>query len=315
MQTVTKEARTQVTADPAAGELEAINSLNGTSLTEEEVYLFAVRLCDNQTDRDMEYFGRQDLEVLAPLFVGKTGIFDHSWSARDQTARIYRTEVVEEPALVSEAGEPGCYLKGYAYMLRTAENAGLIAEIEGGIKKEVSVSCAVSGSICSICGNDIHDRTACSHVKGRVYEGRRCIVRLAQPTDAFEWSFVAVPAQPRAGVVKSLGRGESLAQVLAGLDREGPWQAEWKELQRQAAAGRRYLEKLRQETVRLGLMAQKGLQRETLQAIAGKLDEEELEQLRACYARQLEDSLPLPVQLSYGGERQGEAEDDASFVI
>lgn len=313
MQTVTKEAQTQVTADPAAGELEAINNLNGTSLTEGEVYLFAVRLCDNQTDRDMEYFSRQDLEVLAQLFVGKTGIFDHSWSAKDQTARIYRTEVVDEPGLASEAGEPGCYLKGYAYMLRTAENAGLIAEIEGGIKKEVSVSCAVSGSICSICGNDIHDRTACSHVKGRVYEGKRCIVRLAQPTDAFEWSFVAVPAQPRAGVVKSLRRGESLDQVLAGLD--GPWQAEWKELQRQAAAGRRYLEKLRQETVRLGLMAQKGLQRETLQAIAGKLDEEELEQLRACYARQLEDSLPLPVQLSYGGTKSGEAEDDASFVI
>lgn len=314
MQTVTKEAQTQVTADPVAGELEAINGLNGTRLTEGEVYLFAVRLCDNQTDRDMEYFGRQDLEVLAPLFVGKTGIFDHSWSAKDQTARIYRTEVVDEPGLVSEAGELGCYLKGYAYMLRTAENAGLIAEI-GGIKKEVSVSCAVRGSVCSICGNDIHDRTACSHVKGRVYEGKRCIVRLAEPTDAFEWSFVAVPAQPRAGVVKSLRRGESLAQVMAGLDREGPWQEEWKELQRQAAAGRRYLEHLRQETVRLGLMAQRGLQRETLQAIAGKLDEEELEQLRACYARQLEDALPLPVQLSYGGERQGEAEDDASFVI
>ena len=53
MQTVTKEAQTQVTADPAAGALESINNLNGTSLTEGEVYLFAVRLCDNQTDRDM----------------------------------------------------------------------------------------------------------------------------------------------------------------------------------------------------------------------------------------------------------------------
>ena len=214
MQTVTKEAQTQRQSDPAAGELEAINALSGTSLTQEDVYLFAVRLCDNQTDRDMEYFSRQDLEELAQLFVGKTGIFDHSWSAKDQTARIYRTEVVEEPGLVSEAGEPGCYLKGYAYMLRTADNAGLIAEIDGGIKKEVSVSCAVSGCLCAICGNDIHDRTACSHVKGRVYEGRRCIVRLAQPTDAFEWSFVAVPAQPRAGVVKGLRRGgESLERA------------------------------------------------------------------------------------------------------
>ena len=101
----------------------------------------------------------------------------------------------------SEAGEPGCYLKGYAYMLRTQENEGLIAEIAGGIKKEVSVSCAVSRCVCSICGHDIHDRGLCSHVKGRTYEGKRCIARLADPTDAFEWSFVAVPAQPRAGAV------------------------------------------------------------------------------------------------------------------
>lgn len=317
MQTVTKEAQTQRQSDPAAGELEAINALNGTSLTQEDVYLFAVRLCDNQTDRDMEYFSRQDLEELAQLFVGKTGIFDHSWSAKDQTARIYRTEVVEEPGLVSEAGEPGCYLKGYAYMLRTADNAGLIAEIDGGIKKEVSVSCAVSGCLCSICGNDIHDRAACSHVKGRVYEGRRCIVRLAQPTDAFEWSFVAVPAQPRAGVVKGLRRGEeSLEQVLAGLDREGAWWEELRLLQRQAAAGRRYLDHLRRETVRLGLLAHPGLQGETLEKIAGKLDEEELEELRASYAKQLEDRLPLPVQLHYGGESaRGETEDDGSFVI
>ena len=56
-----------------------------------------MRLCDNQTDRDLEYFARADLEQLAELFVGKTGIFDHSWSAKDQRARIYRTELVEEP--------------------------------------------------------------------------------------------------------------------------------------------------------------------------------------------------------------------------
>lgn len=319
MQTVTKEAQTQGQNDPVAGEvageLEAINSLNGTSLTQEEIYTFAVRLCDNQTDRDQEYFSRQDLEKLAELFVGKTGIFDHSWSAKDQTARIYRTEIVDEQGMVSEAGEPGCYLKGYAYMLRTEENAGLIAEIQGGIKKEVSVSCAVEGCVCSICGNDIHDRSTCSHVKGRLYEGKRCIVRLAEPTDAFEWSFVAVPAQPRAGVVKGLRKDGNLAQVLAGLDREGSWQDELRLLQRQAAAGRRYLDNLRQETVRLGLMAQAGLQEKTLQTIVDKLEEEELEELKACYQKQLEKRMALPVQLRYGGKEDRQTEDDRSFVI
>lgn len=314
METVRKQTRTQ--ADPVEGELAAINALGNTSLTAEEVYPFGVRLCDNQTDRDLEYFARADLEQLAALFVGKTGIFDHSWSAKDQRARIYRTELVEEPGVVTEAGEPGCYLKGYAYMLRTAENAGLIAEIEGGIKKEVSVSCAVCRQVCSICGHDIHDRGQCSHGKGQVYGEKRCIVRLAEPTDAFEWSFVAVPAQPRAGVVKGFQPGTTLRQALAAWDRDGVWQAELDQLEKEAAAGRRHLEDLRRETVRLGLLAEPALGEATLQGIAGKLNQEELEALQACYTRRLEGQLPLPVQLHYGGETTQEgAERDRSFVI
>lgn len=313
METVRKQAQAQ--ADPAQGELAAINALGGTSLTAEEIYPFAVRLCDNQTDRDLEYFARKDLEVLGELFVGKTGIFDHSWSAKDQRARIYRTEIVEEPGVVTEAGEPGCYLKGYAYMLRTEENEGLIAEIEGGIKKEVSVSCAVRRQVCSICGNDIHDRGLCSHGKGQVYGERRCIVRLAEPTDAFEWSFVAVPAQPKAGVVKGFRPEATLRQALEALGQEGPWQKELDRLEREAAAGRRHLASLRRETVRLGLLAEPELRGETLTGIAEKLDEEELEALKGCYARRLEGKLPLPVQLHYGGDNGEGAEDDRSFVI
>ena len=273
-------------------DMDLINSLAKTTLTPEQVYTFAVRLCDNEVDRDWERFDIPALSILSQLFVGKSGIFDHNWSAEGQTARIYRTELVEEPGVVTEAGEPGCYLKGYAYMLRTAENAGLIAEIEGGIKKEVSVSCAVRRQVCSICGHDIHDRGQCSHGKGQVYGEKRCIVRLAEPTDAFEWSFVAVPAQPRAGVVKGFQPGK------------------------EAAAGRRHLEDLRRETVRLGLLAEPALGEATLQGIAGKLNQEELEALQACYARRLEGQLPLPVQLHYGGETTQEgAERDRSFVI
>lgn len=71
METVRKQTRTQ--ADPVEGELAAINALGNTSLTAEEVYPFGVRLCDNQTDRDLEYFARADLEQLAALFVERRG--------------------------------------------------------------------------------------------------------------------------------------------------------------------------------------------------------------------------------------------------
>ena len=314
MRTVTKEAQTQ-RADPVEGELGYINRLARREMTAEEVYTFAVRLCDNQTDRDEEYFDRAALEKLAALFVGKTGIFDHSWSAKDQTARLYRTELVEEPGVVTQAGEPGCYLKGYAYMLRTAENEALIREIEGGIKKEVSISCAVSRCVCSICGNDIHDRALCSHEKGRIYEGKRCMVKLENPTDAYEWSFVAVPAQRNAGVVKAYGTGKTLRQMLAGLDREGPWQAELRQLEKEAAAGRKYLEGLRRETVRLGLLAETDLGGQVLRSITDKLEGEELEALRACYEKRLEKQMALPTQLHYGGGQTGPAGDDGAFAI
>ena len=296
METVHKPAQAKPEQNGHAGELAALNQLLGTKLTEEQVYFFALRLCDNHTDRDAEYFARADLERLAALFVGKTGLFDHSWSARDQAARLYRTELEEEPGVVTESGETGCWLKGYAYLLRTQENESLIAEIEGGIKKEVSVSCAVARSVCSICGNDIHDRSLCSHEKGRLYEGKRCIVRLAEPVDAYEWSFVAVPAQPRAGVVKRFGT-------------EGP---ELRVLRKQAEMGQRYLASLRREVVRLAMLTDQSLNGTVFAKAVGRLDEQELLELKDAYEAQAAKKFPVPPQLR---RQAAKREDETVFLV
>lgn len=297
METVHKQAQAKPEQNGHAGELAALNQLLGTKLTEEQVYFFALRLCDNHTDRDAEYFARADLERLAALFVGKTGLFDHSWSARDQAARLYRTELEEEPGVVTESGEAGCWLKGYAYLLRTQDNESLIAEIEGGIKKEVSVSCAVARSVCSICGNDIHDRSLCSHEKGRLYEGKRCIVRLAEPVDAYEWSFVAVPAQPRAGVVKRFGS-------------EG---TELRMLRKQAELGQRYLTGLRREVVRLAMLADGHLDGKIFTKAVGRLDEAELLELKRAYEAQIAKKFPVAPQLRQQAETK--REDEAVFLV
>ena len=194
-----------VVKGPAGAEdMALINRLALEELAPEQVFTFAVRLCDNRVDRDQERFPRKTLEELGRLFVGKSGIFDHSWTARGQTARLYRAQVVEEPGEEIQAGEPACYLRGDAYMLRTEGNRELIGEIAAGIKKEVSVGCAVGRTACSVCGKDLE---TCGHRKGRVYEGKRCWGELLHATDAYEWSFVAVPAQPAAGVTKSYGAG------------------------------------------------------------------------------------------------------------
>ena len=89
----------------AQEELAYINHFTKSPLTAEEVYFFPVRLCDNEVDRDFERFDRAALEKLGELFLGKSGLFDHQWSAQGQTARIYRTEVVEEPARQTAAGD------------------------------------------------------------------------------------------------------------------------------------------------------------------------------------------------------------------
>ena len=161
-------------------ELNYINQFAKTALAEEQVYAFTVRLCDNEVDRDFERFDTAALEALGELFLGKSGIFDHQWSARNQTARIYRTEVVREPSRVTAAGDEYCWLKGWAYLLRTEKNADLIAEIEGGIKKEVSVGCSVKKRTCSVCGSD----SGCEHVPGRTYSGKLCYVTLSEGSDA-----------------------------------------------------------------------------------------------------------------------------------
>ena len=192
MRNITKQADVQGLGQAGQEDLEQINALARRELTADEVYLFAVRLCDNDIDRDGERFAVETLEELGKLFVGVSGVFDHQWSARGQTARIYRTEVVHEEGTLTQDGQPYCYLKGYAYMMRTEDNAGLIAEIDGGIKREVSVGCAVERVECSICGEDMNASQRCGHQRGQEYDGQLCTGILLGATDAYEWSFVAV---------------------------------------------------------------------------------------------------------------------------
>ncbi|HOR21853.1 MAG TPA: hypothetical protein PLY43_03940 [Ruminococcus sp.] len=188
--------------------LDKINKFTRRPLTEEEVYVFPAVLCDNDIDRDGERFSDEALETLRELFVGRTGIFDHKAAAANQAARIFDTELAEDPSRKTKDGRPYKFLRAKAYMVRTEENRDLIAEIDGGIKKEVSISCAAAVRRCSVCGND-RNSGGCAHVNGKTYAGRLCHTILDKITDAYEWSFVAVPAQVRAGVTKKFSDGEA----------------------------------------------------------------------------------------------------------
>ena len=296
----------------SGADLALINGMARRELKAEEVYVFSVRLCDNEVDRDFERFPEKTLEELAGLFVGKSGIFDHQWSAKGQAARIYKTEVVREPEKLTRAGDGYCWLKGYAYMARTDSTKDLIAEIEAGIKKEVSVGCAVERSVCSICGGDLREG-GCGHQKGREYDGRLCWASLEGASDAYEFSFVAVPAQPRAGVVKGGVREYADLKTLAA--RNPGCAKELERLEKEAQLGRKYLGELKDEVVRLGLLAGAGLERETLKAMADKLGQAELIAMKEAYGRQAAKRYPLKTQLEYGEKTVRPEEQDGAFLI
>ncbi|MBR1527939.1 MAG: hypothetical protein IJ642_01405 [Oscillospiraceae bacterium] len=205
--------------------IEKINQFTRRELSEEEVYLFDIILCDNDIDRDLECFSENALAQMQKLFIGKTGIFDHNLQSAGQTARIYDTELVRSPDQKTKDGRTLLSLKAHAYMIRTDSNLDFIKEIDAGIKKEVSVSCSAGKRLCSVCGTD-KAQSCCNHIAGKKYGQKSCYTILEDIQDAYEWSFVAVPAQPAAGVTKYFKNASSsapdteLSELLSDLEQQ-----------------------------------------------------------------------------------------------
>lgn len=181
-------------------EMSLINKFALEPLEKEQVYVFEVVACDNDIDRDHERFDDKALSQLAKLFVGKTIIKDHMRRADNQFARVYAAEVKEASGSTSD-GQPLKQLVVKCYTLDNEANAQIISEIKAGIKKEVSISFLPASVKCSICGTD-RRKKYCEHWWGKEYDGQVCHFTLTNIKDAYELSFVAVPAQRNAGTKK-----------------------------------------------------------------------------------------------------------------
>ena len=296
---IRKAAEAATSGAPTAIQLEQINSFAKTRLNGEQVYVFSLRLCDDEVDRDGERFDTAALPALAKLFIGKTGIVDHKWSTEKQVARIFETQVVKEQGV--------SYIKAWAYIRRGGSNDEIIADIEAGIKKEVSVGCAMAQAVCSICGSEYG---TCGHVKGESYEGQTCAVILKNPVDAYEFSFVAVPAQREARVIKAMGGQAGVLKELAELNGA---QAEYRALCKQAELGKRYQKELEDSVVRLGLALELGISESVLRNLAKTAAAEDLLELKAALQARLDESLPLVTQLRGFAGKAGEVE--SGFLI
>ena len=202
-------------------DLKKINKYTLCPVTADDVFIFKAVMADNeQDDRNYMPFDLKALQDLKKLYPGKTMLKDHYRRADNQIARIFDTELVQDANKRTELGELHTELVAKIYMIKTDSNKDLIAEILGGIKKEVSTSCRPEKMVCNICNTD-NMRKYCIHYPGVEYtiqDGtptgtkKRCKLLLSGAKEAYELSFVAVPAQPRAGTHKCAGFTKPIAK-------------------------------------------------------------------------------------------------------
>lgn len=284
-------------------DMDLINQYSQKVLSRDDVFIFSVVLCDNEIDRDFERFTVDSLEILAKMFVGKTAIKNHSMNCEDQNARTFKTEVVTDNEKTNSLGEPYVYLKGYCYMPKISKNDSLIAEIEAGIKKEVSIGCAVEKSICSICNSNSRTEP-CTHKRGKKYKGKLCYFELVNPTDAYEWSFVAVPAQKNAGVTKSFlenevrnidnlfkSLNEADSDVVLSKDEAKKIVSYLNQLEIKSKDAEEYRNSLEENTVKLFAFTMPELSNDYTRNICKSLDTQDLKEL--CKAMKLKQPVSI----------------------
>ena len=290
-------------------DLEKINQFTRSKFGTDELYIFSVILCNNDIDRDYERFSLEALKTLKDLFVGKTGIFDHSMKAANQKARIFETELEEVYDKKTADGMKFYQLRAKAYMVKNDENKSLITEIEAGIKKEVSISCSAKSSTCSICGNDKR-HGLCEHVNGKIYGEKLAFSVLDNISDAYEFSFVAVPAQREAGVIKHFNLEgdktdmESIIKNLKSCDSEivltkmqaDSLIAKFEELNGEAELGREYKSSLVKEVIALCSKAMPDMDINTFGSIAQIMTVKELSAFKKAFKKSADNTVCLQLK-------------------
>lgn len=309
-------------------DLEKINAYTRRKFEESEVYIFSVVLCDNDVDRDYERFTVEALFEMEKLFVGKTGICDHDPKAENQKARIFECKVEAVQGRTTATGDEYFRLVAKAYMPKTEENAAMISRIDSGICKEVSVGCASKKRTCSVCSRDTYSG-GCHHIGGKAYDGEVCYFELSDITDAYEWSFVAVPAQRAAGVIKShnkksrkdsftmndilksLNQGEAVTLSIEESRRLADYLTR---LEKRAEQGDEYREELEKEVLRFSAMVQPEITEKTMTKALGVLDTKELREFLAAYKEKAKKKMFSAAQLTTAHKAESAA-DNTEFSI
>ena len=135
----------------------------------------------------------------------------------------------------------------------------------------------------------------CVHKKGQVYGGRQCYGKLCGISDAYEWSFVAVPAQRAAGVIKNKRlEGNLLDSVFKKLETPGELTLSEQDknklcsyidrLKSLCADGEDYRQELKSDVIKLNAL-NGGIDHGVMAAVVDRMTIAELKAFKSAYSR------------------------------
>jgi len=192
--------------DEADDTLAAINQFALRPLIAEDVAIFTLDLCHNQVDRHHSRFPDDELAKINAMVPGRPLMERHDLRGSLPRGTFFRSAL-------HRAGER-LSVRPEVYVLRTAENADFIRNIEGGIYRETSIGFAFRTPECSICARDIR---TCEHVPGRVFGDAVCHFIMRNVLEVIEGSVVPSGSQgtrfvPQARALEA-ARSESLWDI------------------------------------------------------------------------------------------------------
>ena len=176
-----RSAPDDAAADAVAGE---VSRYALRPLARGEFAVFTLDLCNNRIDRHHSRFPEDELDAVSRMVPGRPLMERHDLKGSLPRGTFFRSQLHRAGDVLS--------VRPDVYVLRTAENADFILNIEGGVYRETSMGFAFRTPECSVCAKDLR---TCSHVPGRAYGDETCHYVMRGVLEVIEGSVVASGSQ------------------------------------------------------------------------------------------------------------------------
>lgn len=127
--------------------LSEINRYSRRTLTANDVYVFKIKICDNNFDSDRERYSSFALSDIESLLIGKTGRIKYGILDKPLIARILKTMIETDKTRVVDGNEYYTSLYACAFIVKSDGNENIeniVCAIENDKNRKATLSCGVS---------------------------------------------------------------------------------------------------------------------------------------------------------------------------